>query len=326
MHRRFRIGRLGCGLLIISVLSFLSLGGLHAQSFPAKPIVIVIPLAPGGSNDLTARVLSPLAQEYLGQSFVIQFRPGGGGAIGSNEVAQAKPDGYTLLFGHANCNSILPALEGRGKGPDDLAAVARIAATYSAYWVQADAPWKTFKEMIAWAKANPGKLTYGNTGTWSATDFSWRWLEMKAGFTSRNVPYDGGAEGLVALLGGHVQVGRFASPQSFPHYRAGKLRPLAVAGNQRHPDLPDVPCLAEEGYDMKGLGASWKAFFAPKGTPRPVIDKLAGGFKKMTHDKRAVAGLRKMGDDFDFLGPDEFTKAWREEFLGYKELVKIFKK
>jgi tripartite-type tricarboxylate transporter receptor subunit TctC len=326
MQRKFRIGKLACCLLIFAVLLFLGSERLPAQNFPTKPIIIVIPLAPGGANDLTARVLSPYAQEYFGQPFVVQFRPGGGGAIGSNEVAQAKPDGYTLLFGHANCNSILPALEGRGKGPDDLAAVSRVCATYSAYWVLADSPWKTFQELIAWAKANPGKLTYGNTGTWSATDFSWRWLEMKAGFTSRNVPYDGGAEGLVALLGGHIQVGRFASPQSFPHYRAGKLRPLAVAGAQRHPDLPDVPCLAEEGYDMKGLGTSWKAFFVPKGTPRPIIDKLAEGFKKMTGDKRAIAGLKRMGDDFDFLGPDEFTKAWREEFLAYKELVKIFKK
>jgi tripartite-type tricarboxylate transporter receptor subunit TctC len=299
---------------------------LSASEFPSKPISVVIPLSPGGQNDLVLRVLTPYTNEYIGQTFVVNFRPGGGGAIGSNEVAQAKPDGHTILFGHANCNSVLPAVEGRGKGTDELEAIARICATNSAYWVQADAPWKTFKEMIDWAKANPGKLTYGNTGTWSSTDFSWRWLELKAGFTSRNVPYDGGAKGLVALLGGHVQVGRFASPQSLPHYKAGTIRPLAVGGSQRNRMLPDVPCLLEEGYDMKGLGTSWMAFFAPKGTPRPIIDRLANGFKKMTEKQQAITALEAMGNDFAYLGPDEFAKVWREEYLAYKELAKMFKK
>lgn len=327
MERKSRIGMLFfCSLLIFVVFPFPGSGCLHAQNFPSKPINIVIPLGAGGQNDLLMRVLAPMAPEYLGQPIVLRIVTGGAGAIGSNEVAQSKPDGYTLLAGHANCNAVLPAVENRGKGPGDLEAIALISSQYSAFWVQADAPWKTFKELIAWAKANPGKLVFGNNGTWSSSDFSWRWLEMKAGFTSRNVPYDGGAEATVALLGGHIQLGRLSSGHSYPQWRAGKIRPLAVAGSQRRPDMPNVPCLVEEGYDMKGLGGVWIGMFAPKGTPRPIIDKLAAGFKRMTENKKAIAAVQAMGAEFDYLGPDEFAKSWKEEYNAYKELAKIFKK
>jgi tripartite-type tricarboxylate transporter receptor subunit TctC len=327
MPRTRRIGKLSfCLLLIFFVLPFPGFESLHAQDFPAKPINVVIPLGAGGQNDLLMRLLSPFAPEYIGQPFVVRIVAGGGGAIGSNEVAQSKPDGYTLLSGHANCNAVLPAVEGRGKGPDDLASVALISSSYSAFWVQTDAPWKNFKELIAWAKANPGKLVFGNNGTWSSSDFSWRWLEMNAGFTSRHVPFDGGAQCTIALLGGHVHLGRLSSGHAYPQWRAGKIRPLAVAGSERLPEMPDVPTLAEVGYDMKGLGSVWIGVFAPKGTPRPIIDKLAAGFKKMTENQKAIAAVKAMGADFTYLGPDEFAKAWRQEFLAYRELAKIFKK
>jgi tripartite-type tricarboxylate transporter receptor subunit TctC len=326
MQMIIRVGKLMFYLWLVSSLSpYSGIEPLHAQNYPAKPINVVIPLGPGGANDLVARAMSPLASEYLGQPFVIHFRPGGGGAIGSNEVATANPDGYTVLFGHANCNSVLPAVKGQGKGPGGLEPIARISESYNAYWVLTGAPWKTFKEVIAWAKANPGKLTAAQSGMWSSSDFQWRWLELNAGFTSRSVPYDGGAKALVALLGGHVQIARQSPPQSFPHWRAGTIRPLVVSGNNRIDEMPDVPCLLEEGYDMKGLGSNWNGFFAPNGTPKPVINKLAEGLKKMTNDKRAIAALKAMGSDFAYLGPEEFDKAWREEFNAYKELAKIFK-
>jgi tripartite-type tricarboxylate transporter receptor subunit TctC len=327
MQKKFRIVKLAfCLLLSFSVLSFPVFESLHAQNYPVKPINIVIPLGAGGQNDLLIRMLSPLAPEYFGQPWVVRIRTGGGGAIGSNEVAQADPDGYTLLSGHANCNTVLPAVDGKSKGPGDLEAIARLSSQYSALWVQTEAPWKTFKEVLAWAKANPGKLTYGNAGTWSSNDFSWRWLERNAGFTSRNVPYDGGAQCTVALLGGHIQMSRLSSGHAYPQWRAGKIRPLVVAGSKRLSEMPDVPCLLEEGYDMKGLGGVWIGMFAPNGTPRPIINKLAEGLKKMIQDKRAIAGIKAMGAEFDYAGPEEFTKEWREEYNGYKELAKLFKK
>jgi tripartite-type tricarboxylate transporter receptor subunit TctC len=325
MRATCRIGQLSL-LLSVSFFFFAAIGTLQAQDYPTKPINIVIPLGAGGQNDLLVRMLSPLATEYFGQPWVVRIRTGGGGAVGSNEVAQSPADGYTLLSGHANCNSVLPAAEGRGKGPGDLDAVARLSSQYSAYWVQTNAPWKNLKEVIAWAKANPGKLTYGNAGTWSSNDFSWRWLELNAGFTSRNVPYDGGAQCTIALLGGHIQMSRLSSGHAYPQWKAGKIRPIVIAGTKRLPEMPDTPSMLEEGFDMKGLGGVWIGMFAPKGTPRPIINKLADNFKKMLQDKRAIAGIKAMGADFDYAGPEEFEKDWREEYNGYKELAKIFKK
>jgi tripartite-type tricarboxylate transporter receptor subunit TctC len=130
---------------------------------------------------------------------------------------------------------------------------------------------------------------------------------------------------LVALLGGHIQVTMTFLTQYLPHFRAGKLRPLAVYGNKRYPELPDVPTVAEEGFVQATPGGIWKAVMAPKGTPRPIIDKLALGFKKMTENQQAVESLKKLGDNFGYQGPDEFEKFWREDYQTFKKLSTKFK-
>jgi len=326
MYRKLWSKKLFLVLLLALVFLVPGFSNLRADDFPSKPINLVIPLSAGGSNDLTARTFVGLSQEILGQPMIIQIKPGGGGAIGSELVGQAKPDGHTLLFGHSNCNSVLPASEGRSRGPDDLAPVCRINIMDYVLAVHADAPFKTFTEMIAWAKANPGKLTFGSIGgarSWMG--FEWLWMEEKMGIKSRMVPYDGGGATLVALLGGHIQVTMTFLTQYLPHFRAGKLRPLAVYGKNRYPELPNVPTVAEEGYVQATPGGIWKGVMAPKGTPRPVIDKLAAGFKKMTETPSAVESLKKMGDTFSYQGPDEFAKFWREDYLTFKKLSEKFK-
>ena len=319
------IGKWMFCLSMVAVTPFLSAESLHAQDFPTKPINLVIPYGAGGASDLSARAFINTSTKYLGQPIIIQIKPGGGGAIGSEMVAQAKPDGYTLLMGHTNCNTVLPAVEGRSKGPDDLAAVCMVGQSDSVYWVLSSSPFKTIKDVITWAKANPGKLSFGNAGAWGVTDFGWRWLEMKTGIKTRNTAFTGGAEALVALLGGHIQVTRLSLPQTLPHMRAGTVRAIATAGLERHPDLPKVPSMKEEGYDL-GLEGSWKGILAPKATPKPIINKLAAGFKKMMAEKPAIAALNQLGDTFNDLGPDEFEKHWRTEYKIYAELGKMFKK
>ena len=323
--RKFRIGKLTfCALLITSVFLFFDFSSLQAQDFPAKPINLVNQYPPGGSSELLAHTFIHLSTKIFGQPMILQTKPGGGGAIGTEFVYQAKADGYTLLIGHVNCNSVLPAAEGRSRGPDDLDAVCRLNLDNNLYCVRADSPFKTIKDMIDWAKANPGKLTFGNFGTWSLSDFEWRWLEHKAGIKTRNVPYTGGGPVTIALLGGHIQVGTLSSSSAFPHMRAGKLRALAIAGSLRKADIPDIPTLKEEGYDT-GLDGVWKGIVAPKGTPRPIIEKLAAGFKKITENKEAIDNLAKLGSEFNYLGPDEFAKYWAENYRIYKEMVKMFK-
>jgi tripartite-type tricarboxylate transporter receptor subunit TctC len=325
MQSIFRIGQVTLGLSLGLILCvFTGVETLPAQDFPTRPINLVIPYGAGGASDLTARAFINTAKQHLGQPIVIQIRAGGGGAIGSESVAQAKPDGHTLLLGHTNCNTVMPAVQKRSKGPDELATVAMVGTSDSVYWVQSSSSFKTIEDVIVWAKANPDKLTFGCAGAWGVTDFGWRWLERKAGFTSRNTPYPGGAEALVALLGGHIQITRLSLPQSLPHMRAGTIRPIAIPALKRDPDLPNVQTMQEAGYDI-GLGGSWKGVLAPKGTPRPIIDKLAAGFKKMMDEKAAVAALKQLGDTFDYKGPAEFEKHWREEFKIYTELGQMFK-
>lgn len=326
MRRKFRIRTLIFGVALgVFIFPFAGLSSLQADEYPTKPINFIIATAAGGASDLTARTFVHLSQEVLGQPMIIQIRPGGGGAVGTELVYQAKPDGYTLSFGHANWNSVLPALEGRSRGPEDLEPICRINMQNVFYWVRADSPFKTFKDLVDYAKANPGKLAFGNSGTWSVTDLQWRWFEAKAGITTRNVPYAGGGETIVALLGNHIQVCALGPLQSLPHYRAGKIRPLAIEAQKRYAGLPDMPTMKELGYD-NGLEGLWKGVLAPKGTPRPVIEKLAQAFKKMTQSKLAIENLSKLGEDFDYLGTAEFAAFWKKDYQIYKEMAKMFKK
>lgn len=311
-------------LLVLVAIFFVWSQVIHAQEFPTKPITLIIPFGPGGTSDLTARTFVSAAPEYLRQPIIIQLKPGGGGAIASDIVAKAAPDGYTLLMGGPGPNTTLPAIEGRSRGPDDFAAVCRVNYLAMLTLVQANAPYKTFKELIQYAKTHPGQLKFGHTGIWGGPDLLWKQIQLKTGITTKIVPYDGGAEALIGLLGGHIDLSSLAPTQSTPHIKAGKLRALSISDLKRDPDLPDVPTLQEEGVDIVNL--LWKGIMAPKATPRPVIDKLALAFKKMFEDQSSKAMIKKLGDDFHYLGPDEITKYWRQEYEAHKELGKVFKK
>ncbi len=295
-----------------------------AEDFPVKPITLVIPFGAGGSHDLTARALSSVAPQYLGQPLIVQLRPGGAGAIGSDQVAKAKPDGYTLLFGAPGPNSTLPAVEGRSVGPDGPTAVAKINDSPGLLMTRPDRPYKTLKELVEWAKANPGKLTHATTGPWGASDVPMKQLMKDTGISVQLVPYDGGGPAMLATLGGHVDTSFLLTAQSLPHIRAGKLRPLAVIGTKRHPDLPDVPTAREQGFNV--VYTIWRTVLAPKDTPRPIVEKLAGAFKQMTEDKSFQALVKQLGDETGYLGSDDFLKEWRAEFEAHRELGKLYKK
>lgn len=319
--------RTGKSVLMYSILLILTLwmsAFVQAQEFPTKPVTLVIPFGAGGSHDLTARAVTSVAADYLGQPMLVSLKPGGGGAIASDFVTKSTPDGYTLLFGGSGPNTTLPAIEGRSKGPDDFLAICRVNYSPALIVARADAPYKTFKEMLAWAKSNPGKLIFGNTGPWGAGDLSWKMIVKETGIEAKNVPYDGGGPALMAVLGGHVDVSGLFTAQTLPHIQSGKLKALAVTDTVRDPALKDIPTCREEGVNVVYL--MWRGALAPKGTPRPIIEKLAGAFKKMTDDKSVIPMINRFGDEINFLGPDEFTKVWREEYEIQKELAKIFKK
>ena len=316
--------RVGWCLIFLAVLLVGAPFLAAAEEFPLKPITLINPMGAGGSHDLTARAVTSVANDYLGQPIINQIKSGGGGAIGSDFVSKAKPDGYTLLLGGPGWNSTLPAVEGRSKGPDDLIPVCRIKYSANNIVARPDAPFKTLAEMVAWAKANPGKLLFGHSGPWGAADMPWKDLTRKTGISTKVVPYDGGGPCLVAILGGHIDVTANFAAQALPQVKAGKMRMLAVLDDKRNPEFPDVPTAREQGVDVVYL--MWRGILAPKGTPRPVIDKLAAAFQKMTADKTVVNMLKSFGDVPNFLGPDEFGKLWREEYETHKELGRIYKK
>lgn len=273
---------------------------------------------------MTGRALASVAPDYLGVPLLIQLKPGGGGAIGSDLVASARPDGYTLLFGGSGHNTALPAIQGRSKGPDDLATVCRINYSATIVVAHADAPYRTLKEMVEWAKANPGKLIFASGGPWGQSEVSWRQIAKLTGITAKIVPYDGGGPALVAVLGGHADVVTGFSASLLPHIQSGKFRALAILDHQRDKGLPEIPTAKEQGIDVVNL--MWRAILAPQGTPRPVIEKLATAFKRITEDKTLVTMIKRFGDDIYYLGPDEFAKEWREEYEAHKELGKQFSK
>jgi tripartite-type tricarboxylate transporter receptor subunit TctC len=297
---------------------------VQAADFPTKPITLVVPLKPGGSHDLTARAVTSVATEALGQPIVSLYKPGAGGALGTEAVANAAPDGYTLLLGGPGWNSTLPAVEGRSKGPDDLDPVCLINYSSAIVTVKADAPFKTLKEMLEWAKNNPGKLVVGSTGTWGNVDLAWKMIAKETGITARVVPYDGGAPVTLALLGGQVHVTFMTMTSIMPHVTAGKLRILAVLNDKRLSELPNIPTAKEQGLNVVNL--LWRGVIAPKNTPRPIVDKLAAGFKKMTENPSVIKTIASLGDDVNYMGPDEFKKFWQDEYKSHREIGKLFKK
>lgn len=291
-----------------------------AQSFPTKPITLVVPTAPGGSHDLTARALATVGEKYLGQPVLVELKPGGSGAVGSSFVANAAPDGHTLLFGGPAFNTSPPALENRpALGPDGFTAVARVNFTPLIVAIRADTPYKTFPELIEWAKAHPGQLKAAG-GRGSGTDFFLRFVAQKTGITFRSIPYDGGGAVMNAILGGHADVSSGVPAALGPHEKAGKLWFATITADERHKNYPNLPTAKEFGIDYTYV--FWRGVLAPKGTPRPIVEKLADAFRKMAEDPAVRPVLQGWGDDVNYLGPDDFAKWWRQEYEAQRELVK----
>jgi len=302
------LGSIKGRLLLILVATLISGGVATAQDFPTKPIELIIPYGPGGSHDLTARALTSVAHQYLGQPMLAVLKPGGGGAPGSQYVIRAKPDGYTLMLGGSGPNTIFALVQKAPIGPDQFTAIARINYSPAIFAVRAEAPWKSFREVVDTMKKNPGKLNFANTGVWGA-----------AGVEYNNIPFDGGGPALLAVLGGHADGSFLYTAQLLPQIGAGKMRALAVTDTRRHRDLPNVPTLREEGVDV--VFTQWRSVLAPKGIPQAVVDKLEASLKRMTEDSSFQALIKQLGDEIQFQGGKEFETTWRQEWDGFAKVV-----
>lgn len=292
-----------------------------AQAYPSKPLRLVVPYSPGGGADNAARILATRLSTTLGQTVVIDNRPGGSGMIGAQAVAQAEPDGYTVLY-DASAFAVNPALRKMAFDPaKDLLPVSLAVTVPNIFVVPPNAPYKTVQEFVDYARKNPGKLTYASYGAGSAAHLIGELLKARAGIDLLHVPYKGGAPALTDLMGGQVD-SYFANAASGMSYvKSGKLRALAVTSAARMAAMPDVPTLAESGFkDFEVL--EWNGFFVPRGTPGEVVARLAKEVQAAVKDPATRQKLQGLGLDPVGSTPEAFGKFVQAEMTRWAGLVR----
>jgi tripartite-type tricarboxylate transporter receptor subunit TctC len=252
------------------------------SGYPDHSIRFVIPYPAGGTSDNLARLIADKLREGLQQPIVVDNKPGGTSSVGAELVAQSKPDGYTLLLGPNGAFSVLPHLRKLPYDPmESFEPVSSIAQYLAIITVRNDLPIKTYAELFAYARNNPGKLTYGSAGTASFGNIAGETLKLREKIDLLHVPFKGSGELIAALLGGQIDL--FIDGVGLPLIKSGKARAIAVFSNQRHPDLPDVPSLTDVGVKT-AVPAAWWGVFAPKGTPASIVQRVDAEFARILGD------------------------------------------
>jgi tripartite-type tricarboxylate transporter receptor subunit TctC len=293
-----------------------------AQQWPSKPVRVIVNVAPGGVADITARVLGAKLQEALGQPFVVENRPGGDGYIGFEPVARAEPDGYTFVYAPGSTVMIAPHIVNR-PDLDPTKALAPVAATGSVslyVMTHPDLPVKNFKEFLAYARANPGKLNYGTPGNGTSPHIAVEVFNREAGVKLTHVPYKGAGPALKDLLGGVIHLA-FDPGVGLASAKAGKLRLIAIAGPNRHPDFPEVPTLVENG--IKGVdGGPYFGFYTTAGTPRETVERMNQAVAKAMQDAAVRDRFKVLAVDLaEPMTPAQFGDYVRAEYQRYAKLI-----
>ena len=308
-------------LLVASAFSCAALAPAQA-AWPEKNVSVVVPWAPGGSTDILARMLAENLTRSLSQTFIVENKPGASGNIGSNLVAKAKPDGYTLLVGSMSTHAMNGALY--AKMPfdpvGDFTPIALIALVTNTMVTNAAVPAKTIQELIAYAKANPGKLNYASAGMGSTNHISAAMFEKAAGITMNHVPYKGGAPAVLDTVSGQTQVLFSASTQTLPHVKTGKLNLIAVTEDKRAALLPETPTVAEvlPGFEL----VVWYAVFAPKNLPADITNKLNAEINKTLAQPAVIEKMRAIGVELVQSTPEGFAKTLNADTARYTKLIK----
>jgi tripartite-type tricarboxylate transporter receptor subunit TctC len=295
----------------------------QAQSYPNHTITLVIPFAPGGSTSIVGRVIADKMSQLLGESIVVDNRPGAGGTVGTKAVAKSDPDGYTILLGYTGTLAIGPSLyKNVGYDPrKDFAPIGMIGNAPSALAVHPSFPAKSVSELIAYAKANPGKVNFGSAGVGSVNHITGEYFPRAAGITLVHIPYKGTGPALTDLLGGHIPMALAPIPAIHANVSAGLLRALAVTGKTRSSLLPDVPTISETG--LTGFEASlYYGLVAPAGTPRPVIDKLNRELQAALASDEVKKQLGLDGTEITPGTPEDYADFIDRDEKKWSELVK----
>jgi tripartite-type tricarboxylate transporter receptor subunit TctC len=310
---------------LLATLAFTCLlaGAARAEDdYPSRPVKLVVPFPAGGTSDLMGRLIADVVGRQLKQPFVVDNKGGAGGAIGTEQVARAPADGYTLLLSGIGSNAII---HGFSPKPDydsnrDFIHISQLAAGANVLVVNPSFPARNFKEFVAWVKANPGKFSYGQVNA-SSGHLTTEYLKQVAELDMVGIPYKGGAPALNDVLAGQIP-GMFINQDAvLPHVKSGKLRALAITSAQRNPLFPDVPTVAESGYP--GFSAvSWTGLSAPKGTPKPIIDKLSAAMAKGFADPAVRARLEANGFVVTASQPADYTRFVQEENARWAQVLR----
>ena len=298
----------------------------QAQTFPSKPVRLVVPFAPGGSSSIVARAVAAEMEKGLGQPIVIDNKPGGGGNVAMVEVAHAEPDGYTLIIGHVGSLAMNPFMY--DKLPYDVyrdfAPISLLAIVPAIFVVHESVPAKNLGEFVALAKKEPGKLNYGSAGNGSAGHLAMEYLKQVTGIDIQHVPYKGTGPNIIDLVAGRTQASSAGTPPLMPHVKAGKLRVIAVGTSKRLPTLPDVGTVAEQGYP--GFETSqWYGLNAPAKTPEAIIRRLSAEAAKAAQSPAVLE--RFAADDAQGVGstPAEYAAFVKKEQERWGKVVRAAK-
>ncbi len=294
-----------------------------AQGYPAKPVTMIVPFPPGGVADIVGRPLAAAMEKSLGQPVVVVNRPGAGGAVGMSVVARAPADGYTILMGLSSI-SIFPVSDRvQGKTPpyelDDFAPIALVTADPTVLVVSTNSPYKTVKDFVAAAKANPGKINYSSSGVYGTLHVAMEIFANAAGIQLFHVPYQGGGPAVTALLGGQVEASAQGPAAAIGQIRAGKMRALASWGTERLKLLPDIPTFKELGYDAEFY--IWSGVFVPAATPEDVQLRLRKAVGEAAQSKDFNAAMNKVSTPVNYLDAPEFKKYWARDAARLKAAV-----
>jgi tripartite-type tricarboxylate transporter receptor subunit TctC len=308
---------------LLLVLVFIFCGTAGAQTYPNKPIRLVVPFAPGGSSSIVARAVAAEMEKGLGQPIVIDNKPGGGGNVAMVEVANAEPDGYTLIIGHVGSLAMNPFMY--DKLPYDVnrdfAPISLLAIVPAIFVVHESVPVKNLREFVALAKKEPGKLNYGSAGNGSAGHLAMEYLKQVTGIDIQHVPYKGTGPNIIDLVAGRTQAASAGTPPLMPHVKSGKLRVIAVGTSKRLHTLPDVGTVAEQGYP--GFETSqWYGLNAPAKTPEAIIQRLSMEAAKAAKSPSVLA--RFAADDAEAVGstPAEYAAFIKKEQERWSKVVR----
>ncbi len=292
-----------------------------AQAWPAKPIRMIIPSTPGGGTDFTGRQISTKLAEMNGWQVVPDNRPGAGTALGLAEAARAKPEGYDLVIAQSDNVSLIPLLMKVAYDPiKDLTPIALAAVTPLIVIVKDDSPFKTLADLIKAAKAEPGKLTYGTSGTGGGVHVAMELLQMTAGCKMQHVPYKGSTPALADLMGGHLSFAGSSISSAATLIASGKIRALAVTSAKRNASLPEIPTVAEFGYkDFNAI--SFYGVMGPAGLPAPIVQRLNADINKILLRPDVKEAFQKQGFDSSPATPEEFAALIRADIAKSREII-----